>query len=127
MRFRLIAPIAAVIFALAAVGVASGASTTKSVVKPPIKINVALREYSFTFSRKSVPAGSTVIFTVVNKGTVQHNMDLVGTGKRTAILSPGKSAKLTVVFKKKGVIQVVCDVPRHIQLGMVSSFKVAAA
>jgi uncharacterized cupredoxin-like copper-binding protein len=29
-----------------------------------------------------------------------------------------------MTFKTKGSIQVVCDVPRHIQLGMVSTFKV---
>jgi uncharacterized cupredoxin-like copper-binding protein len=126
LRFRLIAPIAAAL-ALAVAGVAYGASTTSHVVvKPPVKITVTLREYSFTFSRKSVPKGTTVIFTVVNKGTIGHNMDLVGTGKRTAILQPGHSAKLTVKFPKKATIEVVCDVPRHIQLGMVSSFKVIA-
>jgi uncharacterized cupredoxin-like copper-binding protein len=31
---------------------------------------------------------------------------------------------LKVTFTKKGSIQVVCDVPRHIELGMISSFKV---
>jgi uncharacterized cupredoxin-like copper-binding protein len=31
---------------------------------------------------------------------------------------------LKVTFTKKGSVQVVCDVPRHIQLGMVSSFTV---
>ncbi len=125
MNVRLIASLAAVL-ALAVTGAAYGATTTSHVVKKPIKITVTLRDYSFTFSRKSVPKGSTVIFTVVNKGATGHNMDLVGTGKRTAILAPGKSAKLTVKFPAKKTIQVVCDVPRHIQLGMVSSFKVIA-
>jgi uncharacterized cupredoxin-like copper-binding protein len=125
LRFRLIAPLAAA-FALAVAGAAYGATTSTHVVKPPVKITVSLREYSFTFSRKSVPKGSTVVFTVINKGAIGHNMDLVGTGKRTAILAPGKSAKLTVKFLKRKTIQVVCDVPRHIQLGMVASFKVIA-
>ena len=42
----------------------------------------------------------------------------------SAIITPGTRTSLKVLFKKKGIIQVVCDVPRHIQLGMVSSFKV---
>ena len=36
----------------------------------------------------------------------------------------GSPMTLKLVFKKAGTFQVVCDVPRHIQLGMVSSFKV---
>ena len=122
MRLRLIAPIAVVLalvmssFALAAKQAAS--------VTAPIKITVTLSDYAFKFSRASVPKGSTVVFTVKNAGSVQHNIDFVGTGKRSALLSPGAKATLKIVFKKKASIQVVCDVPRHIQLGMVSSFRV---
>ncbi len=127
LRLRLIA-LAAVLGALVTAGVAYGASSSTAAVKKPavvkpIKITVTLREYSFTFSKKSVKHGSTVLFTVINKGTLQHNMDIVGV-KRTPILGPGKKTTVKVVFKKKGSFQVVCDVPRHIQLGMVSSFKV---
>src|SRR5436305_14945294 len=121
LRLRSIA-LLAVTVALALSGVAYAAS---SVVAPkPIKITVTLKDYSFGFSRTSVPHGSTVIFTVRNTGTVQHNVDFTSVNKRTAILSPGAKATLKVVFKKKGTIQVVCDVPRHIELGMVSSFHV---
>lgn len=93
-------------------------------VTPPVKITVTLSDYAFKFSRASVPKGSTVIFTLKNTGTVQHNIDFVGTGKRSALIAAGGKGTLKVTFKKKGSIQVVCDVPRHIQLGMVSSFKV---
>ena len=121
MRPRSIASVA-VIAALALSGVAYAAS---SVVAPkPIKITVTLKDYSFGFSRSSVPRGSTVIFTVKNTGTVQHNVDFTTVNKRSAIIAAGAKTTLKVVFKKKGTIQVVCDVPRHIQLGMVSSFRV---
>ena len=121
MRLRFIA-LLALVAALAVSGVAA-ASTQHSTVLP-IKITVTLHDYSFHFSRVSVPKGSTVIFTVKNAGAVQHNMDFTSLNRRTAILSPGGKATMKVIFKKKGTIQVVCDVPRHIQLGMVSSFKV---
>jgi uncharacterized cupredoxin-like copper-binding protein len=94
------------------------------VVKPPIKITVTLKEYSFHFSRLSVPKGSTVIFTVKNAGTQPHNIDFTSLSKRSPIIAGGAKTTLKVVFKKAGTLQVVCDVPRHIQLGMVSSFKV---
>jgi uncharacterized cupredoxin-like copper-binding protein len=122
LRFRLVASLA-VIGALLVTSVAIAASQHSTVVKP-IKITVTLRDYSFKFSRTSVPKGSTVIFTIKNAGSQPHNLDLVGTGKRSPIMATGKTATLKVVFKAKKTIQVVCDVPRHIQLGMVSSFKV---
>lgn len=122
MRFRLIS-LLALIVALAVSGVAV-ASSSSSKVTAPIKITVTLKDYSFTFSRKSVPHGSTVVFTVKNAGTVQHNVDFTSLNKRSAIISAGAKTTLKVVFKKRGTIQVVCDVPRHIQLGMVSTFKV---
>jgi uncharacterized cupredoxin-like copper-binding protein len=109
--------------ALALSGVAYAATSSGSVVAPT-KITVTLHDYSFTFSRHSVKAGTTVLFTVKNAGTVQHNVDFTSLNKRSPIISPGTTTHLKVTFKQKGTIQVVCDVPRHIQLGMVTTFKV---
>jgi uncharacterized cupredoxin-like copper-binding protein len=122
LRLRFIAPVA-VVLALVVSSFALAAKQATSVTAP-IKITVTLADYSFKFSRASVPAGSTVVFTLKNTGTVQHNIDFVGTGKRSALIGAGGKGTLKVTFKKKGSVQVVCDVPRHIQLGMVSSFKV---
>jgi uncharacterized cupredoxin-like copper-binding protein len=125
LQHRVIA-LLALIAALAISGVAYASSSSQSVVAPT-KITVTLKDYSFTFSKpyvKLVKPGTTVIFTVKNAGSVQHNVDFVSVNKRSAIIAPGAKTTLKVVFKKKGTIQVVCDVPRHIQLGMVSSFKV---
>lgn len=125
LRLRFIASLA-VIAALAVSGVAYAASSSHAVVAPT-KITVTLKDYSFTFSKPSVKfvkPGTTVIFTVKNAGSVQHNVDFVTVSKRSAIIAPGAKTTLKIVFKKKGSIQVVCDVPRHIQLGMVSTFKV---
>jgi uncharacterized cupredoxin-like copper-binding protein len=122
LRLRFIAPVA-VILALVVSSFALAAKQATSVTAP-IKITATLSDYAFKFSRGSVPKGSTVIFTLKNTGTVQHNIDFVGTGKRSALIAPGGTGTLKVTFAKKGSVQVVCDVPRHIQLGMVSSFKV---
>lgn len=122
MRFRLIS-LLALIAALAVSGVAV-ASSSSSKVTAPIKITVTLKDYSFTFSRASVPVGSTVVFTVKNAGTVQHNVDFTSLNKRSPIIAPGTKTTLKILFKKKGTIQIVCDVPRHIQLGMITTFKV---
>ena len=63
-------------------------------------ITVAASEFKFVFSKRSIPAAGTVIFTVVNKGKISHNFKIGG--KSTPNLLPGKSAKLTVKFTKKG-------------------------
>jgi uncharacterized cupredoxin-like copper-binding protein len=122
VRFRHIAPVA-VVLALLFSSFALAANQASSVTAP-IKITATLSDYAFKFSRSTVPKGSVVVFTVKNVGAVQHNIDFVGTGKRSALVSPGGKTTLKMTFKTKGSIQVVCDVPRHIQLGMVSTFKV---
>jgi uncharacterized cupredoxin-like copper-binding protein len=121
---RLRSIVLGVVIAMLALASVSYASTSSTKVIKPIKITVTLKDYSFGWSRTSVPKGSTVIFTVRNTGTVQHNVDFTSLNKRSAIIAPGAKTTLKIVFKKKGSIQVVCDVPRHIQLGMVGTFKV---
>jgi plastocyanin len=122
LRFRLIS-LLALIVALAVSGVAV-ASTSSSKTTVPTKITVTLKDYSFVFSKKYVKKGTTVLFTVKNAGTVQHNVDFTNYNKRSAIIAPGAHTTLKITFSKKGTIQVVCDVPRHIQLGMITTFKV---
>jgi plastocyanin len=56
-------------------------------------------ELKFTISMTTIPAG-TVVFKVVNRGKKPHNFVIAG--KKTALIAPGKSATLTVVFAKAG-------------------------
>jgi uncharacterized cupredoxin-like copper-binding protein len=78
-------------------------------------ITVTATEFKFKLSRKSAPVG-TVIFKIVNKGKIQHDFKI--NGKKTALIKPGKSATLKVVFKKKGRYSYLCTVPGHAALGM---------
>ena len=126
MRLRIVSLLA--VLAVLAGSSAAFAFTRSSSTVLPIKVTVTMHDYSFTFSRASIlkgPTTRTVIFTVKNAGAVEHNIDFVGLGKRSALVQPGGHTTLKIIFKKKATIQVVCDVPRHIQLGMVSTFKVA--
>jgi uncharacterized cupredoxin-like copper-binding protein len=125
VRLRLISLLALVsVLVVSSVAYASTQRTGKSSLIVPVKITATLRDYSITFSRVSVLKGKTVVFTVKNAGAVAHNIDFTSLNKRTVVFGPGQSRKLTITFKKRGTIQVVCDVPRHIQLGMVTTFKV---
>jgi uncharacterized cupredoxin-like copper-binding protein len=85
-------------------------------------VTVAASEYKFVLSTKTLKKPGSVTFKVTNKGHVPH--DFAINKKKTALLSPGKSATLTVKFTKKGSYYYDCTVPGHAALGMKGYFKV---
>jgi glucose/arabinose dehydrogenase/uncharacterized cupredoxin-like copper-binding protein len=85
-----------------------------------VTVRVDAKDFPFTLSRRSVPAGSTVRFVVRNRGGVPH--DFVIKGKRTRLLDPNRSQTLTVAFPRKGTFRYVCSVPGHARLGMKGLF-----
>ena len=118
-----------VLAALLVVGTAAGIFTARggaspSVTKPPtVRITVTATDYRFALSKQYVPVvGTTVIFTVVNKGKITHNFFIAG--KITKKLNPGQSQKITVKFKKKGKFSYLCTILGHAQLGMKGTFGV---
>ena len=116
-----------VLGALAVGGVAAGVFAPgggASAKKPAavFRITVSASEFKFALSRRSVPAGSTVIFTVINKGKLSHNFKILG--KKTPNLNPGQKATLTVKFPTKGRFGYVCTLPGHEKLGMKGIFAV---
>jgi glucose/arabinose dehydrogenase len=87
-------------------------------------IRVDARDFSFSLSRRTVPAGSTVRFVVKNRGNTVHDF-VVATKKRTRLLSPGRSQTITVTFPKKGTFKFLCSVSGHARLGMKGIFGVS--
>jgi uncharacterized cupredoxin-like copper-binding protein len=84
-------------------------------------VNVTASDFKFKLSAKSVKPGK-VTFKVTNKGAVKHDFMIDGT--KTSLISPGKSASLTVNFKKAGSYPYKCTVPGHAALGMKGTLKV---
>ncbi len=119
--------------AIAAAGLAVGfakagtahpqAASSPQAANAMTHVTVAASEFKFVFSKRSIPAAGTVIFTVVNKGKISHNFKIGG--KTTPNLLPGKSAKLTVKFAKKGHYAYLCTIPGHAAAGMKGLFAVA--
>ena len=107
----------------AGVFVSGGGASTSALL--PTKINVTASEFKFVLSKKKVPRGTTVIFTVTNKGKIPHDFKIAG--KKTPVLKPGKKATLRVVFRTKGAIAFVCTLPGHAQGGMKGKFAVGVA
>jgi nitrite reductase (NO-forming) len=119
--------------AIAAAGLAVGfakagtahpqAASSRQAANAVTHVTVAASEFKFVFSKRSIPAAGTVIFTVVNKGKISHNFKIGG--KTTPNLLPGKSATLTVKFTKKGHYPYLCTIPGHAAAGMKGVFAVA--
>ena len=99
---------------LAVVGVVAGPAFGARTHATATAVTVTATEFHFKLSKTSVPHGS-VTFTVVNKGHVSHDFKIAG--KKTALIKPGKSAKLTVTLKA-GKAAYLCTVPGHAAAGM---------
>jgi plastocyanin len=83
------------------------------------KVVVTEREFHITLAPAKVKAGPTT-FVVKNTGKLPHALAIAGPGvasKRTAMISPGKSAQLTVTLRG-GSYSVWCPVPSHAAQGM---------
>jgi|SRR5437867_3764679 uncharacterized cupredoxin-like copper-binding protein len=77
-------------------------------------ITVTMKEFKFTLSKTRVKHG-TVTFKLVNKGKLKHDFKI--SGKKSKLISPGKSGKLIVTLKK-GKLAYSCTVPGHAAAGM---------
>jgi nitrite reductase (NO-forming) len=103
--------VVATIIVLASLGAPALASRSHATDKA---ITVTASEFKFKLSSTTAPKGA-VTFTVVNKGKLQHDFKIGG--KKTPLINPGKSAKLTVTLKA-GKLPYVCTVAGHAAAGM---------
>ena len=99
---------------LAVVGVIAGPAIAARSHATGTSVSVTSTEFKFKLSKTSVPAGS-VTFTLTNHGKIPHDFKIGG--KKTPLVKPGKSAKITVTLKK-GKAAYLCTVPGHAALGM---------
>src|SRR5947207_65578 len=81
-------------------------------------------EFGFALKPATVARG-TVVFKVVNRGKLRHNFAIAG--KKTPVLAPGKSAAITVVFKKAGTVTYSSTVPGQAAAGMKGGLVVTAS
>jgi uncharacterized cupredoxin-like copper-binding protein len=85
------------------------------------RVNVAESEFKFVLSKKSAKRG-VVSFKVTNVGKVAHDFQI--NGRKTPMLSPGKSNTLRVTFLRKGHYPYKCTVPGHAAAGMKGVFTI---
>ena len=107
-------------FALALAGAAvGGLAAGPGAASPKVQVvKVTEKEFSLTPTTKKLSAGKAT-FVAVNKGTIPHALAIAGKGlkAKTAVVAPGKSARLTVTLKS-GSYNVWCPVGNHAALGM---------
>jgi nitrite reductase (NO-forming) len=106
---------------VAAVGLTfASVALSQSHASKATTVTVTAKEFKFVLSASSVKAGA-VTFKVVNKGKLQHDFKI--SGKKTPMISPGKSATLKVTLSK-GSKPYVCTVAGHAAAGMKGVLKV---
>jgi uncharacterized cupredoxin-like copper-binding protein len=105
---------------VAVLGVVAGPSAASRSHATATAVAVTATDFHFKLSKTSVPHGA-VTFTVKNAGKVGHDFKIGG--KKTPLINPGKSAKLTVTLKA-GKAAYLCTVPGHAALGMKGSLTV---
>ncbi len=107
--------------ASAQAGVRPGQADTTHAVALIKTVNVAASEFKFVLSSKSAKRG-VVIFKVKNVGKLGHDFQI--DGRKTKLISPGKSTTLRVVFLRKGTYPYKCTVPGHAAAGMKGIFTI---
>jgi uncharacterized cupredoxin-like copper-binding protein len=105
---------------VAVVGVVAGPSLAARSHSSGAAVTVTATEFHFKLSKTSVPHGA-VTFTLKNAGKLGHDFKIGG--KKTAVIGPGKTAKLTVTLKA-GKQAYSCTVPGHAAAGMKGTLKV---
>ncbi|MGZ6581380.1 MAG: cupredoxin domain-containing protein [Gaiellaceae bacterium] len=108
-RTRIAVLVIALLGALAVALPASARTTTVTVTA------ARPSEFHFTLSKSTVLKG-TVVFKVTNKGTIPHDFKIAG--RKTALIQPGKTATLRVIFRKAGRFTYMCTVSGHAAAGM---------
>jgi uncharacterized cupredoxin-like copper-binding protein len=82
-------------------------------------VGVTGKEFKFTLTKTSAAHGK-VTFRLTNKGRLGHDFKIAG--KKTPIISPGKSASVTVSLRA-GRYTYLCTVPGHAAAGMKGVFR----
>jgi uncharacterized cupredoxin-like copper-binding protein len=121
LTIRSISTLAAVALASLALVPLSAARSDRQTVAAATTIHVNGGEFFLKLTTKSIAKPGKATFVFKNIGRVSHNFKI--NGKRTPLISPGKTANLVVTLKK-GRHPYLCTVPGHAAAGMKGVFTV---
>jgi len=118
---RFLVALATVVVAALTFGLLASARPAQRATASATTIRVKAVEFRFVLSAKSAPRGR-VTFVVKNVGYSSHDFKI--NGKRTPLIDPGTTARLTVRFTKAGKYPYRCTVDAHAQAGMRGLFTI---
>jgi plastocyanin len=119
-----LAPLALLVVALAGCGGSgsSGGGTTQQAAPSGSGKTVQIKEteYKLAPAKVTISSTGTVTFEATNAGQVEHALEIEGNGveQKTATISPGSSAKLTVDLSMAGTYDLYCPIDGHRSMGM---------
>lgn len=96
--------------------------------EPPVlaHVQVSAREYGYTLSRSTVPAGK-VVFQFVNNGEDEHNLNVnsaEGSREGSFPNTPSKGIVNQAIMLKAGSYTLFCTLPEHEKKGMKATLTV---
>lgn len=106
---------------------ALGATAAPAPAERATPVGVAEREFRISVYRPVVRPG-LVRFNVRNYGEDSHNLVVRGPRgfrtRRTREIRAGRTASLTVRFRRQGTYRLLCTKGRHYRIGMVARLRV---
>jgi uncharacterized cupredoxin-like copper-binding protein len=114
---------AAITIALAMGLIALASAAPKTEQASYRSANVILEDLRFTPNRIEAKVGVPLNLVLTNRGTERHDLSfpslhMPGLQGVEAILEPGESRTVTVVFDKPGSHTFICTLPGHATAGM---------
>ena len=110
---------------------ASTPTTPTTTTPAPARLQVLAREYSFTLSRRSIPAGPAIV-ELANQGEDGHDLvvEPANDGSAAPLLTIPETPSGTHPNGKAtlapGTYRLLCDLPGHAALGMQATLEVTA-
>ena len=109
-------------------GATTGAKTATAPAGPAVaRVGVAESEYAIQPKVAKVPKTGTVTFAVVNRGKIDHALEIEGPDGEveTDAIKPGGKATLKADFTRAGSFKWYCPIADHEQRGMTGEVQVA--
>ena len=131
MRWFLFGVAASVIALSLAIALAGQAATKPSAAGPRSNAALVIDDSRFTPNRIDARAGQPLTITVTNAGSHRHDLlfdsaHMPGLAGAEAIVDPGQSQSLTLVFDAPGVHMFRCSEAGHAGSGLVGAVWVSS-
>ncbi len=87
------------------------------------EVVIEATEMRFSPNRIDARVGQPVIITLVNQGSVRHDLafpaiEMPNLQGAETLAMPGESSRLTITFDRPGTYPFLCTIPRHAASGM---------